>query len=368
LEKKLLYLTTENMYGEAYTGIRKKVWAQIESFENKGINTYILYNHNGLNKCLCYNNKKMKKFVAFTQQEYFDIVFNILVEEKISVLYVRYIMASYELLKFYKRIKENLHIKLIVDFPTYPYDEIFKNIERFTLIDDKKFRNEIKRYADFSVNYGSDNEIYGINSISILNGIDVKKIPIRRISKSEDFRIVCVSSICKWHGFDRIIVGLYEHKKNNKIPKTTFTIVGDGLELNTLKDLALKYDLEKEVNFLGNIEDEKQLKEIFDNADIAIGGIGLHRIGINKGGAIKNQEYCARGIPFVLSVKDFHFPDNVDYIKYISQDDTPVCIEELISFVNTNFNENLQKEMRKYAEDNFDWDYVMCDLIKKIKE
>ena len=24
--------------------------------------------------------------------------------------------------------------------------------------------------------------------------------------------------------------------------------------------------------------------------------------------------------------------------------------------------------MRKYAEDNFDWDYVMCDLIKKIKE
>ncbi len=367
MQIKLLYLTNENIYAEGYTGIRKKIRGQLQSFENVNINTYILYNHNGLNISLN-KGKEMAKFVSFTKKEYFDFVFKLLKKENISVLYVRYIMASYELIEFYKNIKENLDIKLIIDFPTYPYDNVFKDVEKIVLLNDKKYRNKIKQYADFSVNYDDYEKIYGINSLSIVNGINLKKIPIKKTTKSKKFRMVCISSLCRWHGFDRIIMGLYKYKKDNKECDVIFTIVGDGPESSFLQDLVLKYDLENEVSFCGNIEDENQLNEIFDNADIAIGALALHRIGLYKGEAIKNQEYCARGIPFVLSAKDDHFSDNVDYIKYISEDDTDVSIEELIAFIDENFDENLQKEMRQYAESNFNWDYIMGDLIKKVKE
>ena len=59
--------------------------------------------------------------------------------------------------------------------------------------------------------------------------------------------------------------------KANSFSKTNIilNIVGDGSEINNLKLLVKKYELDKKIKFIGKIENTK-LNEYLKNADIFI--------------------------------------------------------------------------------------------------
>ena len=59
----------------------------------------------------------------------------------------------------------------------------------------------------------------------------------------------------------------------------------------------------------------KELDELFDLADFAIGSLARHRSHIDKIKTLKNREYAARGIPFIYSETDEDF----DRMPSISQ-------------------------------------------------
>ena len=67
----------------------------------------------------------------------------------------------------------------------------------------------------------------------------------------------------------------------------------------------------------------KELDELFDLADFAIGSLARHRSHIDKIKTLKNREYAARGIPFIYSETDEDF-DRMPYILKAPADESAI--------------------------------------------
>ncbi|NFN94095.1 glycosyltransferase family 4 protein [Clostridium botulinum] len=291
----------------------------------------------------------------------------ILLEEKPEIIYVRKyeILNGIRILKNFKK-KNNAHI--IYEIPTYPYEqEYLKNGKKIMRLLNKKLDKGMEKIAELiPVVLGQDVEFTCKKYLPISNGIDIKNINIKNINKVKGniIDLIGVANVSFWHGYDRLIEGLKNYYTIERKNKVIFHIVGDGDEINNLKQLTKKYKLNDYVLFHG-IRNGKELDEIMDYCEIGIGSIANHRKGLKKDSALKNREYCARGIPFVVASEDDAFKD-FKYIYKISPDETPVNINNLLDFYNNIKNEDYINEMREYAENNLTWEVIMKPIVNAI--
>lgn len=198
------------------------------------------------------------------------------------------------------------------------------------------------------------------------NGIDIRKITTKNkpISLNKELHILVVAIIAKWHGIDRFIRGMHEYSGDNTI---ILHIVGDGPELQNLKSLTSELHLESHVIFHG-YKSGADLDAMFAQCHIAIGGLADFRRGLKEVSLLKNREYCARGIPFVLAAKDIDFPDEWAYTLHVPATEDPINMEQIITFAKRVMsNQNHSQEMRKYAEQHLDW-YPKMKILKDFLE
>jgi len=101
------------------------------------------------------------------------------------------------------------------------------------------------------------------------------------------------------------------------------------------------------------VEEGEDLDKVVDECDIAFGSLANHRKGLYADSALKNREYCARGIPFVIAYEDWYFPETFPFVYRIPKDDTPVDVSQVIKWYENLIKEhpNYSMEMRKYAEE-----------------
>lgn len=366
MSKKLLYMTTENVEDIGYVGIRKKVYGQLDCFERNGIESYLIYRNACLNKVVQISKGEVvTEFASFSQGEYYRKVYDFICSREIDVIYIRYIMACENLIDFLKKVKVERNIKVFMEIPTYPYDNILNTNAEPNLLSDREWRTSLKDYVDYLYNYSGYDEIYEMESKHIINGINMENLPLKKNNEDDVFSMLTVSSICRWHGYDRVIMGIYEYKKKNNKRKIQFKIAGQGTALEGLKAIVEKYELWEDVVFLGNVRDDKILNELFDEANVGIGALAFHRVNVTDGSAIKNQEYCARGIPFVTSLNDPNFGE-VDFIKCVGSSEEPLDIAEVIEFYEqVNSDENSAK-MRQYAQERFTWDTIFSEFVNLV--
>lgn len=392
--KNLLYVSFIREDSESI-GFLKKVISQCKVFSNF-YNTYLLLSKkDGAILYKVSNNKKIKiDFFEYKKiynyrnnidklrklRSYFRFLYfyNIidLIQNKYNI-HITYFRATIPFRPFIKSIKRGKKRQIInvLEYPTYPYEDEFKktfgNI-KYNLIW-KKGLNRIENLVDLIVGISASNKKILNNEqnkvIIISNGIDIENIKIKSKVKMSDkkkvINLLSVAYINFWHGFDRIIKGMYEYYKNNPKIKVYYHCIGEGNELENIKKLVKDLNIENYVIFHG-IKTGKELDELFDIADIGIGSLGNHRKGIYFESALKNREYCARGLPFILSSKDTDFPDTIKFVRYIPNNDEPVNINEVINFYKEIKNMNYIEEMRKYAEDNLSWEVKMKPVIEKI--
>ncbi|MEI3231140.1 MAG: hypothetical protein V8S24_07840 [Gordonibacter pamelaeae] len=72
-----------------------------------------------------------------------------------------------------------------------------------------------------------------------------------------------------------------------------------------MEKLVSELKLEDFIVFAGAATGSK-LDAFFDDADVAVGSLGLHNRGF-LGLTMKSREYCARGIPFIYSFPEKGF-------------------------------------------------------------
>jgi hypothetical protein len=139
-------------------------------------------------------------------------------------------------------------------------------------------------------------------------------------------------------------------------------IVGTGPELPNLENLIRTLEIRDHVIFHGFLKGD-DLDRIFDQCHLAVGSLGIHRIGLHQISILKAREYCARGIPYLIAGSDPDFPDDFPYILRFSSDESPIDIDRVIVFMTGIYQDpDHPQKMRHYARVNLDWSIKMKKL------
>lgn len=123
-------------------------------------------------------------------------------------------------------------------------------------------------------------------------GVDLKSYEFQS-KKFKDPTICCISRLVKTKRVNDLIEALPIIKK--RIPKINCKIIGVGDELNSLKSLAAKLGVDKNVEFLGRVDSNKHLIQILKSSHM------LCHPSIVEGFGMVVIEAMACGVPYVCS-------------------------------------------------------------------
>lgn len=373
-----VFIAFENL--EKFSGISKKIISQVQGLEQNGdvITLINIPNDSNGNK-IGFRTNSGNYISRFSKNLYdqkiswrcdFTKLIEYILDNKIHFIYIRYIhFANPFFINFLKKLKkENIYI--LLEIPTFPYDLEYKNVglsTKISLFVEKTSRKKFKQYVNKIVTFSNDNYIFGTPTLQISNGVNTEQVNLKKDKlNSNSIDIIAVGSIAFWHGYDRLIKGLYNYYKENKNhPVVVLNIVGDSdnFESRKYKSLVSEYGLEKYVKFYGQVFGN-DLDLLFDKSNFAVGSLGIHRKGITNNQTIKNREYCARGIPFIYSEIDKDF-EGKDFILKASADECPIDINIIVDFLQNKTIDS--RELRDYATNNLTWKIQMEKVLNTIK-
>lgn len=365
------------------SGISKKVHYQINAFKALGHKVFLCYYEikaDGSKARMLDNNTLDNfgkgKFASLKKICNYNSIFDFCVRENIDLIYSRsFHNANPFTIHLFHKLAER-GIKSVIEIPTYPYDQEYVGFplkERLGLVIDKLFRYQLAKYTNSIVTYSDDDNIFGKRTIKISNGIEFESIPLKKslnLNRNE-IHFIGVAEVHYWHGYDRFIQGIGEYYELGGTKKIIFHIVGgignsemfNSKHAPGFQELMTKYKIKKNIIFHGE-KFGKELDEIFDLCDIAVGSLARHRCNISKIKTLKNREYAARGIPFIYSETDGDF-DEMPYIFKVPANETPIDIKKIIDF-----KENLKitSESIRNSIKALSWENQMAIVIDSLKE
>ncbi len=365
-----------------YSGITKKIHYQVKGLRENGHDVRLCYydfSPDG-HRCRYVDGQVIKdygtgKWAAIRQRMDYDGVYDYCVREGIQFIYARCFMnANPFLVRFFKKIRK-AGIHAVTEIPTYPYDQELRTfywVQRMELKVDQLFRNGLYKYMDAMVTFSDAKEIFGQRTINISNGVDFDSIPLHNSQLSalnSQLHMIGVAEFHPWHAFDRVVAGIGEYYRRCKSEcmecrDVYFHIVG-GVHPHHMKQyfnpLIEKYHLQDKIIFHGTLFG-KELDEVFNQCQFAIGSLGRHRSGITVIKTLKNREYATRGIPFIYSEQDSDF-DQQPYIIKAPADESPIDIQRIIDFM-ADFNMK-PEDIRKTVEP-LQWKYQMKKVVDAV--
>ena len=267
------------------------------------------------------------------------------------------------------RIIRKAGVKIVMEIPTYPYDQEYTKLsDKTKLFVDQCFRNIFAKQLSRIVTFSSYKTIFGISTIQISNGIDFDQIKLKKQinDTSKELHLIGVAEIHYWHGFDRLIKGLIAYYKNKPNYKVYFHIVGcmfGDREKTEILPLIKKSQLEEYV-ILHGAKHGEELDQLFEQSDMAIGSLARHRSGITNIKTLKNREYAARGLSFIYSEQDSDFEDK-PYILKVPANESPIEVNKIIEFYKKL--NPVPLEIRNSIL-SLSWEAQMNKVIKAIEE
>lgn len=362
--KKGVYIISDRVYSstDEGNGIYKKINSQIKAFTELGCECTLLNlpfpKGNFFSTFIRYNRKKVYPKIDFSG---------------IDFVYIRRIVPNNRSFNFllYKMKKENPEMKIIYEIPTYPYDSELKGFRgKVVLFIDKWYRKRLNRYIDFITTYGDYKSIFNIPVLTIVNGIDCASISLKnKENLTADIHAIVVAQYWFWHGYDRLIEGMKDYYSSPRDKKFYVNFVGEGPELSRYKALVNKYQLDSYVKFSGKLSGS-DLDRAFYDADIAFCSLGAHRKKLYLSSELKSREYMARGLPIVSSVSIDVIPNDYKYWLKFAEDDSNICIDDIISFCGKIYKNETKKEVslaiREFVEKKCDMKIVVKSIVDKI--
>lgn len=379
----VLFTSAIDFNSNSSLGISAKVMSQARASEEAGHDVYISKDYGCVTEIVRPCSGEV--VAAFTQEgvcarrRKYAFLADWALDNGIEAVIIRFDHLDSVFCAFSRRLRSS-GIVLAVEFPTFPF-ELERDARHKRLLESHRYMSYVAhrayarvesyrakhapRYFDYSITYLDDECIWDVPNITYDNGIDLKSIPLRKRRAPDGVvRLLAVAKFSPHHGVDRLIRGLAVYKGQRPV---RITLVGVGAENPKLERLVSELGLEGEVVFAGAATGDR-LNTFFDEADIAVGSLGLHRIGISLGSTMKAREYCARGIPFIYSFPEKGFKGNESFTLLLPNDDGPIAIEEVVDFADRiAANLEVESEMRHFAEEHFDWKVQMDKVLKIIE-
>ncbi len=273
--------------------------------------------------------------------------------------YIRMCSPDKRFVSFLRRIREFFSkSQIILEIPTYPYaNDLIRSKTMWPwFFKDIANRRAMADEVDRIVTFSDNDMLLGKDTIRIINGIDVETVPFNETSiidekqESHEISLLAVANFQLLHGYERILKGLAKYYEKNNAYKVVIHMVGDGKERNYYQSLVIEYGLEEYVSFYGLLTGD-DLEGMYSSADIGLGVFGAYKRDIHISSALKTREYLAYGLPVVSGVYEDAFPQKNEFFLEMVNDDSIVCIDEIVSFYQRIFEKYGKKEVRKKVRD-----------------
>lgn len=92
----------------------------------------------------------------------------------------------------------------------------------------------------------------------------------RKVYPFDDpLRLVCVGTLSQpYKGCDLMLKAIAELNKKNI--QTSLTWIGGGALLTEMMEMAVQLGIDKQVNFMGNVSNREEIREVLDNSDVFV--------------------------------------------------------------------------------------------------
>lgn len=391
---RILYITDIDFSSSEASGVAKKIIGQckglefwrenIEKVYLSGFLNYDTYAIKMENKTISQFEVKKTYFARNRMNNIYNELIDFITTKQIKFIYMRYIQMNIYLHRFIKMLYK-LNVTTFVEVPTYPfrkerittYNNRIKDKEYYVgfrylarYIMEEYYIRSTKKYISRIITFSDDDYIWNIRTIRISNGINTFETQPRIYKPQEKaINLLLVANVSFWHGADRVIEGLREYLKYNPTYNVNFIIAGDGVEIPRLKEKVINYDICDNVLFVGKKTGE-QLDDLYDEADLGISTLALHRKHTTKDSSLKTREYLAKGIPCVGTVYDTQILGSPlsKYYFIVPVDDSPINISELTKYIVNLREQNLTNEISKLSKQILDWSIQMKKVIDELKQ
>ena len=284
-------------------------------------------------------------------------------------LYIRYPMMHPLLMRLLQKAKRD-GLKVVLEIPTWPYDKEPQSIpHRMSLWMDRWYRSRLSSYVDLILHYGQEQQIYGIPTLRIRNGVEIHQVPFTpKKPRKKELRLIAIANWSYWHALDRLIVGLAHHQQSGAGAErpVRLRVIGEGRALASLKQQSRLFQLEAFIEFLPP-SSGAALHQHIEWADMGVGTLGIHRKEVAIDSSLKHRLYCASGLPFFLSRTDLDFPSELPFVHYVADSEAAIDISELMVFYDGLSFPTVSQEMRSHAEQALSWTQKMSGLVDWLK-
>ena len=266
-----------------------------------------------------------------------------------------------------KKIKKrNPAVKIILEIPTYPYDEELKTkLSNYPLLwKDKKNRKKLNGLIDRIAVQNKVDYVFGIPTLIFSNGIKVDDIQIKKCFNNEDIIEICaVATMEAWQGYERVIESLKNYYRKGGNRNIIIHFAGEGNQLSYYKNLVTKYELNNHIQFHGFLSGEK-LNYVYDSSDLALDAFGRYKTKNPISTSLKSREYLAKGLPIVSGSKSDLFKGSNKYYLEFSDNSSYFDFNDIVDFYDFTYKNKekseVSQEIRKLA-------YEICDISNTMK-
>lgn len=369
--KQLLFVTLARDLDTSLDGVTRKMKAQMQSFGRKGYTVLFTYRKE---KTIMLSDGKNTRVLCQTslnsiidQIKLYNALSQIIGKEIFpEVVYIRNYISDFAMLQFLKKCHKQ-NVQALLEIPTYPYKmERAKPRHIPVNLVDNLFKKAVAKQLDYIVTFTKDKHIRGAKCIQIDNGFD-EQYTLLDFSKKDPNKLVLTSvSTCEeWHGIDRLLYSFAYYKKQNMQSNMNIQIhiIGDGRELHNLKKIVEENpQIAENVTFKGLLDMQSVMK-IYKETDLAVSSLAIHRIGLESVQPLKNREYAACGIPFILAFNDPGFV-NTPFTYRVKAEDAIFDFEEIIDWYKQM---NISHQaIAEYAQ-QFSWDKQIATIVETLQ-
>ncbi len=200
--------------------------------------------------------------------------------------------------------------------------------------------------------------------VEIFNGVDIDIFrPLSEIKKTKI--ILFVGNLLSFKRFDlllKAIAGLKESGVSVKLK-----VIGGGFEENNLKKLSTEFDIDDQVEFVGQITDRRKLAQEYNSARCIV--VSSDR---GESFSLTAIESLACGTPVITSdipgVRGRVMDSQTGYLfKSGSADDLKNKLEKMLNLSENEY-QNMSRHCRQEAEKKYGWDAHVEKLAEVYKK
>ena len=368
MDNKVLVVYRVNREDPSNLGVIQKMIGFIQGLES---NNYTVDHIVSGRRDIFFNSRSIRSFHRLFPNEliqwtWFKYLENIDFSQY-EVIFVRYGLSTPSFIRWLDLIRTRWpRIRIVIDMPTYPYEQEWRSraLGRLLMAFERQKTKLLKDYVDYVLHSGDENDIFGIPTIKMGNGITPYNKTPKRSWNPPEIRLIAVGKWNYWHGLDRIVLGLSKYVSRGG-KDVYLDIIGEGPERDSIYRQIKRNGLEDFITLHTSMP-SNELEQYFSRATIGVGTLGLFRKGVSIDSSLKHRQYVKQGLPFIYAGMDGDIERNESFVLNVPSDNAPIDISNIVSFVEKYDYHNGANRMDELLRTKLSWKVKVKQICLQI--